>query len=170
MNDALILSLIIIGVIAAIVAALMAISRKDSRAKKSLLLNTYKSVLDRHKLTPDHVDEFRHRIIGMDMTKKVFVAVQHDAGETPYNVIQLNDVTDCNVRKSGSTITTSRQAGSFTDEFTDTIALSFVMRNGMAVDIPVYTDQLDGLAERIFLNQSAEKWRQLVRLAIGKTG
>ena len=165
------IALIVVGALAAIVAILIAISKKEARAKMAVMRDAYKAVLAQNNLAPDQVDEFSHRIIGMDTQRKVFVAIQHDGTETPYNVIPLADVADCKLQKSGLIIQTTRKNGTnVTEDHTDGIALSFMLRNGTSVDIPVYSEKLDGLTERIFLHRTAEKWQKLVRIAIGKTG
>ena len=171
MNDVMPIALIVIGVLAAIVAALIAFSKKQARAKMAVMRDAYQAVLAENNLSTDQSDEFSHRIIGMDTRKQVFVAIQHNGNETPYNVIPLADVTDCKLRKSGLSISTTRKNGSSTTEdHTDGIALAFFLRNGTSVDVPVYSEKLDGLTERIFLHRTAEKWQQLVKIAIGKTG
>jgi hypothetical protein len=171
MNDVMPIALIVVGVLAAIVAALIAYSKKQSRAKMAVMRHAYQAVLTENNLSVDQADEFSHRILGLDTRKQVFVAIQHDGDDTPYNIIPLADVTDCRLRKSGMTINTTKKNGSnVTQDHTDGIALAFILRNGTSVDVPVYSERLDGLTERVFMHRTAEKWQQLVKIAIGKTG
>jgi hypothetical protein len=159
----------VIAAVIAVVAFLIALGRKHARAKKLIMLNAYQAVLTQNDLKPDLVDEFSHRIIGLDTAKNIFVAVRHEGDHTPATVIPLSEVTDCSLKKSGHSVSVSGTTGkSMTEEFTNSIALLFHQRNGSPVEVPVYSEIQDGIGARVDLAQTAEKWQQLVRVAIGR--
>ncbi len=147
--------------IAIIVAIPVSISRKQARARKAVMKNAYAEVLTEHGLKPSVEDEFTHRIISLDTSKNVFVSMHHHGEETPFHVVRLDEVKECEIRKTGRTPGVARETN-------DGISLAFLLRNGTTVDVPVYSEIMDGLTGRIEMNRSAEKWQQLIRMTIGR--
>jgi type II secretory pathway pseudopilin PulG len=168
MNSTILVALILIGAIVAIVSILVLISRKQARQKAAVMRNAYQNLLQQHNLTPTQEEEFRHRILGLDSAKRVLVAIQ-PASEKPYEIVSLADVTDCRIHKEGLSLKNKRANGqSWTEDHVNSISLSLLQRNGHAIDVPVYSEILDGQEEKILLHQKAVKWQERINTVLRK--
>lgn len=167
MNSTLPIALIVIAVITAIVAALIIISKRNSRAQRTAMREAYQQLLSKFNIKPAVEEEFTNRIIGLDTSKKLFVAFLPTT-DKGHEVVDLREVTDCKVRKEGLTVSRSTKVGRpAPDEYINGLSLSLLLRNGTAVDVPVYNEMVDGLEEKIRLCGVADNWAQRIRSSLG---
>lgn len=171
MLHTLLIAAALLGGIAAIVGLLIYITKRQGRVRKRQLLEEYQTLLSQHNIQPDFAQVFDHRILALDTSRSVFAFVQHD--ETmPNAVIHMGDVADCSLWKDGIQI--SRKSGKHAEsveEYNSAVGLSFKRQSGVVVNIPVYTEVLDGIEEKIVLTKAAEQWlRRLTTILSGKNG
>lgn len=168
MLHTLLTALATIGIITAILVFLMAITRRQKRKKMQQLKADYNSLVELHQLHPDHSQVFEHRIFGLDTTAGVFVFVQHD-DILPQAAISLAEVQDCKIWKDGVEI--NRKNGKIkeaNEEYISAIGLAFHRRGGVVIKVPVYTEVLDGVLEKIPLHNIAEQWQLRIKNELGQ--
>lgn len=161
----------LLGGIAAIAGLLIYITKRQGRARNRQLQEEYQTLLSQHNIQPDFTQVFDHRILALDTSRKVFAFVQYDEA-MPNAVIDMADVADCKLWKDGIQI--SRKGGKrheSVEEYISAIGLSFKRRSGVLVNIPVYTEVLDGIEEKIALTKAADQWLRRLKAALsGTTG
>lgn len=161
MNHTLLIAIAMVCGIAAVAAILILITKRQARARKKALWEAFRTLQFQHNIEPDQVEELPHRIFGVDTLRKVFIFAQQDDAR-PTEVVQLDDVADCRLIKSGFTIDTGRGGKNHFTEQIKSIALQFILKNGGKTDIPIYAEMLDGMEAREDLRQTAERWQQRV--------
>lgn len=167
MNSTIFVALILVGATVAIISALVLISRKQARQKVAAMREAYQALLKQHNLIPTQEEEFQHRILGLDTVNRVLVSVQ-PASEKQHEVILLDGIADCKVRKEGLTVQHKRSGGKSTaEDYINGISLSLLQRNGNAIDVPVYSEILDGQEEKVLLHQKAVKWQERIKATLG---
>lgn len=168
MLHTLLIALATIGTIAAILFLLITFTRRQHRKKLQHLKADYHSLLEQHQLHPDHSQFFEHRIFALDSNAGVFVFVQDDES-LPNAVIPLSEITDCRIWKDGVEI--KRKIGKqkeVTEEYINAMGLSFHRKSGLVVKVPVYTEVLDGVLEKIPLSNIAEQWQLRIKNELGQ--
>ena len=170
MNSTVAVALLVIAVIALVVSVLVYITRKQTRDHREAMRQGYLALLREHELVASEEQELPHRILGLDTHRRVFVAF-NPGSDTGHAVVPLADVVDCTVRKEGVTLHQGRRAGKrVTEEHINGISLSLRLRSGTAVDVPVWSEVLDGVEEKITLHKSAVTWQGRIKSAIAGNG
>ncbi|MEO6830859.1 MAG: hypothetical protein ABI378_01435 [Chitinophagaceae bacterium] len=168
MLHTLLIALATIGSIAAILVFLMSITRRQKRKKMQHLKAEFHALLEQYQLHPDHSQFFEHRIFGLDSTAGVFVFVQDDEA-LPQAVIHLAEVQDCKLWKDGVEIKHKNGKQKETsEEYISAIGLSFHRKGGIITNVPVYTEVLDGILEKIPLHNIAEQWQLRIKNELGQ--
>ena len=166
MNSTNLVAIIVVGAIMAVVSIFVLISRRQARQKVAAMRGAYQALLQEHNHTPTEEEEFPHRILALDNVKRVLIAVQ-PASEKPYEVVPLIDIADCRVRKEGLSLKNKRGNGkSWTEDHINGISLSLLQINGHAIDVPIYSEILDGQEEKIILHQKAVKWQERIKAVL----
>ncbi|MBS1615280.1 MAG: hypothetical protein JST06_04090 [Bacteroidetes bacterium] len=162
MNSTLWIALAIVGILATIIYLLKLVTHRQTKARKNAMWTHFRSLIAEHKIAPETVEEFRHRIFGLDTGKMHFLFVQHDPAQ-PYEVLNLSDQKDCRVVNSGVQVNISGKGGqSHTEEHVNAISLSFTSRSGVRINVPVYTEIIDGIEHRKQLQQQANNWQRRI--------
>jgi hypothetical protein len=159
-----VISLIMIGSIAAIIAFLIFVARRQGQRRTQRLKAAYSTLLSQHGLAPDHVQVFEHRIFALDGSKQQFAFVQNDE-HLSSGVIDLAEVVNCKLWKDGVQISRSgnSRAGSV-EEHINAVGLSFIRKSGIVINVPIYSEQLDGIEQKIALNKAAAHWLRKIKL------
>ncbi len=166
MNSTMWIALAVVGILAAIIYLLKFITQRQTKARKNAMWAHYKKLITDHKIAPDTVEEFRHRIFGLDSGKMHFIFVQHDAAQ-PHEVLDLSDQKDCRVVNSGVHVNVTGKGGKTqTEEHINAISLSFTSRSGVRIAVPVYTEIMDGIEHRQQLQQQASNWQRRIQQAM----
>ena len=166
MLHTLLIALAIIGSLAAVITLLIMITKRQGRQRNKQLQDAYLSQLAQHNLNPEFSQVFDHRILALDAGRGVFVFVQHNEAQ-PAAVIDLSDISDCKLWKDGVQI--SRKRGNrpeAVEEYINAVGLSFARKSGVAMNIPVYTEMLDGIEQKNTLHKAAEQWHQRIKTAL----
>jgi hypothetical protein len=163
MLHTLLIAAALIGSIAAIAGLLIYITKRQSRIRNQRLKDDYKALLAQHHIHPQFSQVFEHRILALDTSQQVFAFVQHDEA-LPSAVIHMAEVADCQLWKDGIQISHQRgKRGERVEEYVSAIGLSFKRRSGVVINVPVYTEALDGIEERIALTKAADQWLQRLK-------
>lgn len=166
MNSTVFVAMLVIEGIVLIVSTLVLVSRKQTRNRLAAMRAGYQQLLLQHGLTPTAEQEYSHRILGLDAMRKVLVAYL-PASETGHLVLPLSEVSDCSVRKEGIALRQGRHAG-VTEEHVNGISLSLRLYDGRAVDVPIWSEVLDGLEEKTVMHKAALTWQHRIHIALGR--
>lgn len=168
MNSTIFVALLVVASIVLVVSALVLVARKQTRARLAAMRAGYQELLRQHSLTATTEQEYSHRILGLDGLRKVLVAFQ-PASETGHIVLPLSEVSDCTVRKEGVALRHARRGSpASTEEYINGISLSLKLQDGRAVDVPMWSEVLDGLEEKTAMHKAAVTWQQRIRAALGR--
>ena len=166
MNSTVLVALILIGAVTLAISFFVFISRKQMREHRERLRQGFLALLTQHGLVATEEQELPHRILGIDMHHRVFVAF-NPAAEDAHAVVPLADVVGCSVRKEGVSFHQGRRDGKrVTEEHINGISLSLRLKNGTAVDVPVWSEALDGVEEKIRLHNVAVTWQGRIKSAL----
>lgn len=169
MLHTLLIALAIIGSLTAIIIGLIFITKRERSNLKKTLLDNYRIALTEHNIVPDKVQDLEHRILALDTSKKIFVCIQKGIDDSSA-IIDLHDVKDCRIWKDGFKLSTDKPVrSSQAEEHTNIVALSFIRKSGIALNVPVYVEAIDGLFEKMPLIRVAEQWQQDIMAAIPGT-
>jgi hypothetical protein len=166
MLHTLLIALAIIGSLAAIITLLIMMAKRQGRHRNKQLQDAYLAQLAQHNLNPEFSQVFDHRILALDTVRGVFVFVQQNEAQ-PFAVINLSDISDCKLWKDGVQI--SRKRGNrpeAVEEYISAVGLSFTRKSGVATNIPIYTEVLDGIEQKITLHKAAEQWVERITRAL----
>jgi hypothetical protein len=156
----------VLGSLAAIVALLIYITKRQGRARTKRLREEYSALLAQHNIQPSFSQVFDHRILALDARRGVFAFVQHDE-KLPEAIIEMAEIADCQLWKDGIQI--SRKAGKrgeTVEEYVSAIGLSFKRKSGIVINVPIYTEALDGVKEKIPLTKAATQWLERLRAVL----
>lgn len=166
MLHTLIIAIAIVGGIAAVIAFLIFITKRQGQRKNQQLQDSYSALLAQHNLQPDYSQFFEHRIFAFDAARRIFVFVQQDEDQ-PSAVIDLADVGDCRLWKDGVQIKRKgANRAESVEEYISAVGLSFSRKSGLVMNVPVYTEMLDGIEQKIALNKAADQWLQRIKTAL----
>jgi len=161
-------ALAIIGSLTAIIYLLKFVSKKQAQARKQAIWDQYRTLLAQHNLSPEHFEEFPHRIFGLDTTRQHFIFVQHDPAQ-PHETLDLSEQRECKIATDGVKVSGTSHNGKPTNEFhVNCISLSFTSRSGVQINVPVYTEALDGIEQRKALQAKAEDWHHRIQQALAR--
>lgn len=153
----------VLGSIAAIVGFLIYVTKRQDRARIQRLKDKYNFLLAQHNIQPEFSQVFEHRILALDTSRGIFAFVQQDES-LPVAVIDMADVTDCQLWKDGIQINrTEGKHRERVEKYVSAIGLSFRRRSGIVVNVPIYTEALDGIEEKIALSKAAAQWLERLR-------
>lgn len=160
MLHTLLVAFAIVGGIAAIVFILIFIARRQGQRRNQQLLATYSALLEHHRLQPDFSEIFEHRVLALDTNQRVFIFTQNDE-MLPSAIIDLDDIAGCRLWKDGVQISRKRSSRpESVEEYISAVGLSFQRKSGVILNVPVYTEPLDGIEQKIALCKAAEHWLQ----------
>lgn len=169
MLHTLLVALAVVGGIAAFIFLCIFITRRQSKQKKQRLAESYESLLALHEINPDFSQTFEHRIFAFDSNRRIFAFVQNE-DSFPWAVIELNDVSECKLWKSGIQISIKNKQNQNAEEHISSIGLLFSYKNGTVIHVPFYTEVLDGIAEKLPLNKATEHWLSRLKAAMSEKG
>ena len=168
MISTIIIAAILIGILAAIVAAFIYSSKKGTRKKQKGLQDAYTLVINQHALHPEDMEVFDQRILALDGSRKVFVSVQLDPAHAA-DVIPLAEVEECHVWTDGFRVSGGRTQSQ--EEQVNAVMLSFVRRSGEVINVPVYSARHDGIFDRMLLTGAAKAWQARINGVLkGRSG
>lgn len=166
MNSTLWVAVAVVGTLAAIIYFLKLVTKRQAQARNKKMWDHYRSLLAQHNLAPDHVEEFPHRIFGLDTERQHFVFVQHDPAQ-PYELLDLSEQRECRIMNSGVNVSSTTTGGkTHTEEHVNSISLAFTSRSGVRISVPVYTEALDGIEQRKALQEKAGLWHRRILQAM----
>jgi hypothetical protein len=165
MLHTLLIALILVGGIAAVTFVCIFIAKRQSKQKKERLLESHSEQLAQHNIKPDFSQIFEHRIFALDASRRIFAFVQNDE-KLPSGVIELNDVAECRLWKTGLPIGSKVGRNRDAEEFINSVSMLFSLNNGEMIHVPVYTEVLDGIEEKISLSKSADQWLSRIKLTL----
>jgi hypothetical protein len=166
MFQSIIIAVAIIASLAAIVAVLKLIAKRQAQAKKDAMRQTYHALVAQNNLEPELVEVFRHRMFALDATQKQFLFIEEE-GAKDHRIVDLKAQRECRVMNSGHSISTTRKSGQTqTEEHINAISLVFTSADGSQVAVPVYTEAQDGIEERQQLKAKASKWQGILEALI----
>lgn len=168
MFQTIMISLAIIASLAAIVFLLKIIAKRQAAAKKAAMWEDYRALVAMHKLNPDLVEDFQHRIVALDAQQLQFIQIQHAESQSSM-LIDLAAQRDCQLMNAGHTISTTAKSGrAKTEEYINSISLVFTGRDGEKRTVPFYSEAMDGIEVRQQLKDKAAKWQSLLEGFITK--
>ena len=165
MLHTLLIALALVGGIAAFVALCIFITRRQMRRKSQRLKDSYNVLLKQHNINPDFSQTFEHRIFAFDASRRVFAFVQNDE-KLPSGVIELSDVAECQLWKDGVQISRKGTRAAPVEEYINAVGLSFKGKDGIVKNVPVYSEILDGIEEKIALSKAADQWLKKINTAL----
>lgn len=159
----------VIGSLAAIVAFLIYITKRQGHARTKRLKEEYSALLAQHNIQPSFSQVFDHRILALDARRGIFAFVQHDEA-LPDAVIEMGDISDCQLWKDGIQVSRAGgKRGETVEEYVSAVGLSFKRRSGIVINVPVYTEALDGVEEKIPLTKAAIQWLERLKTVLSAT-
>lgn len=163
MDGTILIALVIMGFIALIVAIVTMKSQQQTAKRKVEMLDVFNRIVLEEKLNISNKEILRHSIFGIDEVQKVLLVVQNH-NDVQYDIIRLNVINDCHVKRSGTRITEQKKSGKkVSEEHINQVFLSLTLESKPVVDILVYSELHDGILEKQNLTVVAEKWKDIVR-------
>lgn len=165
MLHTLLIALAVVGGTAAIIFLCIFIARRESKRKKQRLLESYAALLAQHNINPDFSQTFEHRMFAFDANLRMFAFVQNDK-ILPSGVVDLSEVSECRIWKNGVQVSFNSSRNQSVEEHISSVGLLFRHKNGNELIVPVYTEVLDGIEEKIKLSKAAEHWLSRITTAM----
>lgn len=164
MLHTILIALATIGGVTVLLIALMAVTRRQKRRKMEKLQQEYQQLIEANNLNPSYSQVFDHRILALDSKAGAFIFAQHDP-QLPHGIIHLSEVQNCSLWKDGISISRSSKTNkSTTEEYINTIGLAFQRKgNNKPIHVPIYSEVLDGVLEKIPLHNIAEQWQLRIK-------
>lgn len=165
MNETYFIALIIIVVITVSIALFVFQSRKISKRRTAEMTDIYNDIVLKDKLNIVVEEKTDSKIFALDPLKKVFVFV-YNYDQPVYDIVRLNNIYDCIVKKTGNRIEVSAGRKTLAEEHVTEVYLSFVLNDKSVTDIPVYNEIRDSIGEKMKLTALATDWQKKLKAVI----
>ncbi|GAA4750355.1 hypothetical protein [Flavisolibacter ginsenosidimutans] len=155
---------IIIGVIAGVCVLLVSIDNKQKRTAMNDLLQRFSQLGSDHNLSFSSQEVLKDGVIGLDgMHRKLAVLQKRNEDGFHSNVIDLNDVKTCSVKRQYGTIGGSDLQTKKPEQFLEKIVLRFELANGGEPMEVMFYNHIDHVIYQIAeLENKAKHWEAIL--------
>ncbi len=149
--------------LAVIIAALVQLTRRDTRKKTKAMEEGLTIIANDKNLSFDKKEVFRNRLVAMDTIKELLVYVQLKDDKVEADVVDMRQMNSCEVIQ----INAKQQEMNIKEhkskyEHVTAVQLQFKGVHGIAFNIVFYNEIEDGAAEMLEYTQKAIAWRDII--------
>lgn len=161
MSGTILIAIAMVGAIVLTVFLFIIHGKKQKAKKQAELRRTFKQAGEENGLLISYKEEHSNMILAIDELKMLLLFTRHDNEAVQNEIIPLERVTDCFVKKTGVKITNGGKG--VAEEHVSAVHLSFKFMNAADADLLIYNEVHDGLFEKIPLTRLAENWQQRIK-------
>jgi hypothetical protein len=159
----LIVAAIIVGFILAICLLLRFIDRKQNKDRKKELLNHFVQSGTNNGLKLSSQEILNSGIIGLDGIQRKLLILNGHNGEFNSQVIDLDEVKTCSVKKHYTTITMGNPKNSKPEQHLEAVVLHFCFyESKLPIEIPFYSHIHDPIYQLSERDQRARYWEMIL--------
>ncbi len=149
--------------LAAIIAALIYVTRKETRKKTKAMEEGLSMIANEKRLNLDKKEVFRNRLVAMDTKKEMLVYVQLKNDKVEADVVDLWQMNSCEVIQT-DTRQKERNVRDLKINYEPVAAvhLQFKGAHNLVFNIGFYNEIEDGAAEMLAYTEKAIAWRDII--------
>ncbi|HVU56442.1 MAG TPA: hypothetical protein VHD83_15360 [Puia sp.] len=153
------IAFIIVVSISIIILLLIIMHNKHIKARNNSMLSFFKVAGTAHNLSFTGQEILRDKIIGLDGPKRKLLVVEEDAEEYSTQIIYLDEVAACKVKKVYAAINSHEYRKNRPEEYLKSIALEFEFnRDEAPVTVVFYKNSINSIYEIPELEARAKHW------------
>jgi hypothetical protein len=139
------------------------------KKKKEKLLFCLNKIGSQHALSFSSQEELLDIVIGLDGLQRKLLIVEENNGRYDWNIIDLEEVENCAVKKVYDSIDAGGLKRKLVEEYLRTIVLQFNFKNGKPpFDITFYKNIINNIHEMSELENRARKWQEMLSKMLTK--
>lgn len=158
-------AVLIVTAITLIIFLLVLWAKRQAGKSKGQMNDTLNKMIKELLLNISEQEVFHNKILALDSSRHFIIV--HKADEITSNIIDLDNVIDCKVKKLTTQVSKLRKGEQIkTEEYIRKIQLSFLMKDRSETDVTIYSEIEDGMFELATLTAVAEKWQAKITKAM----
>jgi hypothetical protein len=160
--SALIIASIMVGVLMAISFLLISIHNKHKRRDMNNLLNFFSHAGIENKLSFSSQEVLNNTVLGFDGIHRKIMVVRKEEGEFTAQIIDMNEVIRCTVKKVYGTIRADDLKDSKLEQFLEKIVLHLEFEKEHSAEIAFYSNVENHVYQTQQLEQKARHWESIL--------
>ena len=163
MNESIWIAVAIIAFIALIIFMVARAAKKQAVAAKQQLQQALAQKASTRNLSIGQTEFFRNRVVGLSSDGQHIIYILTDSDGIHTDLVELNDISHCEVASEGSKIvTTAKNGKQKIEEHVNAISLQLYNGKRLVSSLLFYSEIEDGGLELLDNRKKAERWKSLL--------